>query len=112
MTAISLSSIFASFLLFGSIIVLTLFFAGKHVWTSFKAGDLLGLDPNWADILFAQGTAFAIRSFPWIVLIAFVSAIFLFVTNRLLLATIVPWLPLLNVFVPGLLFVIKIIASR
>ena len=112
MVTISLISIIASFIIFGGISVFTLFFASKEFWTTFKAGDLLGLEPNWADSLFAHGTALAVRSFPWIIFLALVAAVFLYVSDRHLLAAIVAWLPLINFLIPALLFVNKIIASR
>lgn len=112
MTVISLISIAASFIAFGGAMLFTLLFVNKHFWSSFRASSLLGLNPNRADLLFANGTALAVRSFPWVVLLAWIASIALYISGRHFLAAIVAWLPVLNLLVPAVTFVIKIIASR
>jgi len=112
MAIFSLISIVASFLLFGGIMAFTVLLVNKRFWSTFKASGLLGLDPNRADLLFANGTALAVKSFPWVVLLALIASVILYVSGLHLLAALVAWLPLLNLLIPMLLFIIKIIASR
>jgi hypothetical protein len=112
MKTASIISIVTSFLLFGGIIAFVTLMIGKRFWNTFTADDLLGLDPNRADLLFANGSALAVKGFPWVLLIAMVAAVVLYISDHHLLAAIAAWLPLLNFLVPALLFLYKIAASR
>jgi hypothetical protein len=112
MAVLSLISIVTSFLVFGGIMAFTVLFVNKRFWSTFKGSSLLGLDPNRADLLFANGTAFAVKSFPWVVLLALVASVIFYLSGRHLLAALIAWLPLLTLLIPVLLFVIKVIGSR
>ncbi len=105
-------SLAASFISFGGVLLFTVLFVNKRFWSTFRAGDLLGLNPNRADLLFANGSTLAIRSFPYVVVLAWIASIVLAISGRYLLSSAVAWLPLLNFLVPLLLLIIKIIASR
>ncbi len=112
MAILSIISIAASVLCFGGIMLFTVLFVNKRFWTTFEASSLLGLNPNQADLLFANGTALAVKSFPLVVLLTWIAAVILYISGRYFLATVVVWLPLLNLLIPLFLFIIKIIASR
>ena len=112
MAILSLISIATSFLLFGGVLTFTILFVNKSFWSTFKASSLLGLNPNRADLLFANGTSLAVRSFPWVFLLSLIGAILLTISGRHLLAALVAWLPLVNFLIPVILLVIKIIAAR
>lgn len=112
MAVASLVSIIASFVIFGGIMAFSMLFVNRRFWSTFQASNLLGTNPNRADLFFAQGTALAVRSFPWIFAAAMIAAIVLYFSDRHLPAAIIAWLPLINLVIPFLLFIVKIIGSR
>ncbi|MFN2222796.1 MAG: hypothetical protein PVH65_18790 [Chloroflexota bacterium] len=112
MVVLSLVSIVAGLVCFGGVLLFTVLFVNKRFWTTFRASSLLGANPNQADLVFANGTALAVKSFPLVVVLAFIAAVALYISGRHTLAAVVVWLPILNFIVPILLFIIKIIVSR
>lgn len=98
-------------LFFGGIICIISLLISPKVWLDFEAKAILSPTPTNAEQLFGNGTALAVKSFPFIVIFSIIASWILYAKAFYIIAILLSWLPLISFIIPIILFIYRILAN-